>query len=195
MKKLCLMTAVTLASASLVAYMTPPAQLSGGDSPLAATAVSTCGNGVPIKGTRTITLSNFVDVGGQKSVTLSADPVYIDVGCWNLIWVISSGPFEFSYPGITFSPALPSNQAPGFPPSVNFWFANPTTAGTWKYTIFAQASAPGGGVIKWKCDPRVIATASKAPQPSDPTADRSAELGAAATLSATLSATAPCLPA
>lgn len=187
MKNLCLLTAVTLASASLVGCTTPQAQTWGGSTPIGATAGPTCASGAPVKGTTVVTLSNFVDVGGQKSVTLSTDPALIEVGCWNLTWIISSGPFTFASPGITFAPALPSNQAPGFPPSYNIWIADTTAPGTFKYTIHAFVNAPGGP--RWKCDPRVIATASKAPQQPSATATSAAVAGAA-----TMNVTVPCLP-
>ncbi len=186
MKNLCLMTAVTVASVSLAGCVHPP-QLMGGLALATSTSGPTCPSGAPVKGTTVVTLSNFVDVGGQKSVTLSTDPAMIEVGCWNLTWIISSGPFTFASPGITFVPALPSNQAPGFPPSYNIWIADTAAAGTFKYTIHAFVNAPGGA--KWKCDPRVIATASKAPQPTNPTAERSATVETAA-----MNVKVPCLP-
>ena len=186
MKNLCLLTAVTLATASLAGCADQKAFWAG-PPPIAVAA--SCGSGVPIKGTTTVTLSNFTDVGGQKSVTLSTDPAMIEVGCWRLNWVIAAGPFDFSSPGITFSPALPSTQAPGFPPSYNVWLADPAAPGTWKYTILAQTLVPGVGVVKWKCDPRVIATASKAPEVPQPTADQAAAMRATTT---TQSGSVPC---
>ncbi len=188
MKNLCLLTAVTLASASLAGCTTTQGQMWGGTTPVGTLAGPTCAGGVPVKGTTVVTLSNFaMDSSGQRSVTLSIDPAMIEVGCWNLTWIISSGPFTFSSPGITFSPSLPSTQAPGFPPSYNIWIADSTAPATYKYTIHAFVNAPGGP--KWACDPRVIATASKAPQPPNPTATSAAEMGAAA-----MNVKVPCVP-
>lgn len=184
MKKLCLSTVLVLPGALLTACgvgqmqgmpMPPPA-------PTPTLAVPTCPGGAPVAGTTVVTLSNFaIDAAGQRSVVVSADPAYIPIGCWNVMWIISSGSFTFSNPPIKFATTFPGGQTPGLQPIYTVFFADPAVAQSWKYTFFVEAPAPGGGTQKWMCDPRVVATSAR-PAPIDPTAHSAQAVQAAQAL-------------
>lgn len=178
MNKLCVLSAIVLPGALMTACGV--AQMQGGPMPPPGpgitTASPTCPGGAPVGGTTVVTLYNFaIDSGGQRSVTVGAEPAYIPTGCWNVMWIISSGPFTFSNPPIKFTTSFPGGQTPGLQPIYTVFFADPAVAQSWKYSIYVQAPTPGGGTQKWMCDPRVVATGSR-PAPVNPTALSAASL-------------------
>lgn len=178
MKTLCLLTAGVLASAGFAGCQTDSIRAWTLPPPVTQASPTTSCTGATANGTTVVTLYNFaVDASGQRSVMVSADPANIQTGCWNLTWIISSGSFTFTPPGVVFTTSFPGGQAPGFPPTYTVFIADAASPQSWKYNINVQAPTPGGGTQKWTCDPRVVATGAKGPVPTDPT-DPTAQLAA-----------------